>query len=143
MIGSARLLVRANAGLAAAYAATGDMARSKQLAVEATDQLEALTGETASAMLECSIPQLWLILAGTEARLGNLDAAAEYLGRARKLGWLDLPWLRIDPELRPLRGHPEFLSFVDELAAAPDVEIPMPNLTSALEGGLHSASGKA
>jgi hypothetical protein len=92
---------------------------------------------------ECSFPQLWLTLAATEVRLDNLDAAAADLARAREAGWLDLTWLRIDPELRPLRDHPAFLSFVEELASAPDSEIPTPRFDDARPADIQSASGTA
>jgi tetratricopeptide (TPR) repeat protein len=140
-VGSARLLIRINAGLAAAYAATGEMARARELAGEAAAQLESLAGQTATATFECSLPQLWLTLAATEVRLSNLDAAAACLTRARFLGWLDLPWLRIDPELRPLHGHPAFLSFVEELESAPDNGIPAPRFGAGGQAGPQSASG--
>ncbi len=139
-IGGARLLIRINAGLAAAHAATGDMARGRELATEAAAQLEGLAGQTVTATLECSLAQLWLCLAATEARLLNLEAAAAALERARSLGWLDLPWLRTDPELRPLHDLPAYLALVDELASAPEVEIPTP---TALRAAPQSASGTA
>jgi hypothetical protein len=64
------------------------------------------------------------------SRLGELDTAADCLNRARLLGWVDLPWLRTDPELAPLHGHPAFVLFVEQLAAAPDVEIAMPRFVT-------------
>jgi serine/threonine protein kinase/tetratricopeptide (TPR) repeat protein len=139
-IGGARLLIRINAGLAAAHAATGDMARGRELATEAAAQLEGLTGQTVTTTLECSLAQLWLCLAATEARLLNLDAAAAALERSRSLGWQDLPWLRQDPELRPLHHHPAYAAFVDQLASEPDVEIPTP---AALRSTPQSATGIA
>ena len=141
-VGGARLLIRINAGLAAAYAATGEMARAFELASEALVQLESLAGQTATATFECSFAQLWLTLAATEVRLGNLDAAAACLARARELGWLDLPWLNIDPELSPLHGHPAFVSFVEKLGSAPDPEIPLPRF-AARHAGPQLASGTA
>jgi hypothetical protein len=142
-VGSARLLIRINAGLASAYAATGEIGRARELAAEAAEQLEGLLGQTATATFECSYPQLWLTLAGTEVRLGNLDAAAIGLRRARDLGWLDLPWLRTDHELRLLHDHPMFVSFAEELASAPDTEIPMPRLRSGRQASVQLASGNA
>ena len=116
------------------------MARGRELAAEAAAQLEGLAEQTATATFECSLAQLWLCLAATEARLLNLDAAAVSLERARSLGWLDLPWLRTDPELRLLHHLPAYLAFVDELASAPEVEIPTP---AALRAAPQSASGTA
>jgi serine/threonine-protein kinase len=138
-MGGARILIRINAGLAAAHAATGDLVRGRELAGEAAAQLEGLEGQTVTATMECSLAQLWLCLAATEARLLNLEAASAYLQRARSLGWLDLPWLRTDPELRPLHDHSTFLAFVDELASAPDIEIPR----LAIRATPQSASGNA
>jgi serine/threonine protein kinase/tetratricopeptide (TPR) repeat protein len=142
-VGGARLLIRINAGLSAAYAATGEMTRAIELATEASTRLESLAGQTATATFECSLPQLWLTLAATEVRLGNFDAAGACLARARELGWLDLPWLNIDPELRPLHGHPAFLSFVEKLGSAPDSEIPLPRFGAPRHARPQFASGTA
>ena len=142
-VGSARLLIRINAGLAAAYAASGEMTRARDLAAEAAAQLESLAGQTATATFECSFSQLWLTLAATEVRLCNIDAAAASLQRARLLGWLDLPWLRVDPELLPLHSHTAYISFIDELASAPDTEIPVPRFGAGNRTGPQLSSGTA
>ena len=141
-IGSARLLIRIDAGLAAAYAAGGDLARGRELAADAAAQLEGLAGQTATTTFECSFAQLWLTLAVAELRLGNPDAAAACLVRARENGWMDLPWLRTDPELHPLHGHPAYVAFVQELASAPDCDIP-PCRFAAGRTGPQFASGTA
>jgi serine/threonine protein kinase/tetratricopeptide (TPR) repeat protein len=122
--GSVRLMIRINAGLAAAYAAIGDQARGWELADEAAAQIENLAGQTATATFECSFAQLWLSVAVAEIRLGNLEGAAVCLARSRENGWLDAAWLRNDPELRPLAGNPNFIAFVQELESAPEPEIP-------------------
>jgi hypothetical protein len=119
------------------------MTRAIELATEASTRLESLAGQTATATFECSLPQLWLTLAATEVRLGNFDAAGACLARARELGWLDLPWLNIDPELRPLHGHPAFLSFVEKLGSAPDSEIPLPRFGAPRHARPQFASGTA
>jgi hypothetical protein len=75
---------------------------------------------------ECSVAQLNLSLAATQLRMGNIDSAAKFLVRAHETGWLDLPWLLIDPELEPLRNHPEFRSFVEELQSAECPDFPLP-----------------
>jgi serine/threonine protein kinase len=136
-VGGARLLIRINAGLSAAYAAASEMERARELALEAATELESVAGQSATTTFECSVAQLCLTLAAAESRLGNLDLAADYLNRARVSGWADLHWLRTDPELHALRGHPAFTLFVEQLASAPEVAIPMPRFRSAPQ----SASG--
>src|SRR6185295_483559 len=61
--GGARLLIRIDAGLAAAYAAAGDVERARELADEAAAQLEAVSGQSATTTIECSLAQLCLVLA--------------------------------------------------------------------------------
>ena len=138
-VGGVRLLIRINAGLACAYALTGDPARARELADEAAAQIESLAGQTATATFECSFAQLWLALACARVRLGDSEAAADCLRRAREAGWLDAAWLRTDPELRALRDHPVFLACVRELEAAPPT--PLPVLPYAGGMGPDSASG--
>jgi TolB-like protein/predicted Ser/Thr protein kinase len=122
--GSARLLIRIDTGLACAYARLGDQERARQLADAAAAQIGSLDGQTATATFECSFALLWLGLACAQVRLGDLEAAVASLERAHQSGWLDAAWLRIDPELRPLRDHRVFRGFVEELDAAPPVVLP-------------------
>jgi tetratricopeptide (TPR) repeat protein len=125
VVGSVRLLIRIDLGLACAYAVTGDTARARELADEAAAQIKSLAGQIATATFECSFAQLWLNLACAWIRLGNLEVASDCLERARESGWLDAAWLRTDPELQALRDHPVFLRFVQELDAAPAVSVPL------------------
>ncbi len=127
IVGSARLLVRASAGLAAAYAGTGDRDRAHELARDAAGQLAAVTGQTATVTFESSLAQLHLLLTVTMLRLGDEAAAAGHMERARELGWRDLPWLLADPELRPLHGHAVYLSTIDGLRAAAGFDVPIPS----------------
>ena len=116
IVGAQRLLIRTNAGLAAAYFSTGESSRARELVEEATAQLEIVAAQSMTVTIECSVPQLNLSLAATQIHMGNIDGAVKFLVRARETGWLDLPWLLIDPELEPLRNHPKrFRSFVEEL----------------------------
>jgi serine/threonine protein kinase/cytochrome c-type biogenesis protein CcmH/NrfG len=133
-LGSARLLIRIDAGLAAAYAVTGDMGRARELAYDARARLEGQSGQVATAAFECSSAQLWLTLACAEIRLGNREGGAGCLARAREYGWLDGAWLRADPELHPLRDHPIFLAFVEEAEAmpAPVLSLQRPGSTSGM-----------
>ena len=102
IVGSSRLLIRAAAGLAAAYAATGDAARARELVLDASQQLEAVAGQTASVTFECGLAQLHLSLASAYHRLGDDASASTHLGGAIDAGWSDLAWLGLDPELSPL-----------------------------------------
>jgi eukaryotic-like serine/threonine-protein kinase len=126
ILGGARLSMRANTGLAAAYAAEGNAVRARELMADVPQQLETLAAQTVTTTFECSIPQLWLSLAVAEVRLGELQTAATYLERARKTGWLDFVFLRNDPELRPLHDHPSFDVVVAELPDVSGVAFPMP-----------------
>jgi serine/threonine protein kinase/tetratricopeptide (TPR) repeat protein len=117
-VGSARLMIRINAGMSASYAATGDVARARELADEARRQIKAIEGQTATATFECSFAQLWLILAAVELRLGESDRAIACLLKAREMGWMDAVWLRLDPELEGLRMSSEWEDFVRDLEAA-------------------------
>jgi hypothetical protein len=108
---------------------------------DAMAKLEGLAEQTATSTFECSLAQLWLAFAVSEIRLNNIDLAAAHLARARELGWLDLPWLHNDPELRPLHDHAVYRAFVEELASAPDCEIPMPRFAS--ESSPQLASGNS
>jgi serine/threonine protein kinase len=139
--GSARLMIRINAGLASAYAITGDVARGRELADEAAAQILGLAGQTATSTLECSFAQLWMSLAAAEIHLGNVEGAALCVERAREQGWLDGVWLRNDPGFRALHEHPVYLAFVQELEAAPPTEIPP--LPIGDERAPQSASGSA
>jgi len=139
--GSTRLLIRVNAGLAAAYAAAGEMERAEELASEAATQLQSLAGQTATVTFECSLAQLWLCIAVTEVRLGRIEAAAESLTHAHESGWLDGRWLSTDPELSSLHGHSAYVSFLEELASAPETEIAIPAITAAQRPEHQSASG--
>jgi predicted negative regulator of RcsB-dependent stress response len=125
-LGGVRLHIRIDSGLAATYAMSGDLSRARELATAAVGQLETVAEQTTTATFECSLAQLWLILAATFVRLGELSTAATFLARARAKGWQDLPWLTIDPELGLLRETPEYNSFTDALMSAPAVEIVMP-----------------
>ena len=140
MLGGERLSIRADAGLAAAYAATGEMTRSTELVAQAVAELERLSCQSATATFECSVSQLWLILAAAIARLPDLQTAARFMTRAQQTGWLDLQWLKTDPELQPLHHHPAYLSFVEELAAAPATSIPMPNFNDSSHSKPYSTS---
>jgi serine/threonine-protein kinase len=129
-VGSGRLTVRIDGGLAAAYAVAGDAERAQQLVERATAELEGPVSQPVNATIECSLAQLWMTMATAELRLGHPDAAARCLVRAREKGWQDGVWLRVDPELGPLHDRPEYIAFADSLASPPEIEMPARQLAS-------------
>jgi serine/threonine-protein kinase len=128
IVGSVRLLIRVNASLASAYAATGETARAIELLDEARTALAGPATLPSAATIECSLAQLQLCIATAEVRVGQLEQAEASLDRARQLGWLDAHWLRNDPELRPLARSGAFELFVNELESAPAVHIALPEI---------------
>jgi hypothetical protein len=134
-LGSLRLLIRVNASLASAYAASGDTTRAIELLEEARTALQGSATQPSAATIECSLAQLWLCVAAAELHLGRRRSAEASLDQARELGWLDLQWLRTDLELRPLAGSVAFERFVKELESAPECSVRLPDFTVAQASG--------
>lgn len=128
IVGQQRLLIRVGAGLAGAYAATGDRGRARELVEDAAGQVTEAARNISTVTFESGLAQLHLSIAVALVRLEDLPAAALHLGRARESAWRDLGWLRTDPELRPLHGHPAYDAMITELSASPPVDIPVPSL---------------
>jgi serine/threonine-protein kinase len=126
MLGAHRLLMRAVAGLGAAYAASGDLDRARELRGEAAELLESIVGRFPTMVFECSVPQLCLTLAVLDVRLRDLDNAASLIVRAVEFGWRDWRWLLADPEFEQVRSLPAFRAALERLQAAPPIEIPLP-----------------
>jgi hypothetical protein len=126
IVGSPRLMIRVNAGLAAAYAASGNAERATELAAQAAEEMRGPAALPQNVTFECSVAQLWLSLAVAEARLGRIDMAAAHVRRAYETGWLDWTWVRTDPELRPLARDEAFRSVLDDLACRHEQDFPAP-----------------
>jgi TolB-like protein/tetratricopeptide (TPR) repeat protein len=124
--GSARLLARATAGLAAGYGAAGDLSRGRELLDEAASQVKACVGQTVSVTFECGLAHLFLTVAAAEVRLGSNDAAAGYIRRAQDAGWMDAAWLTTNPEFQPLLEHADFNAVVESLRVQDPIDIPLP-----------------
>jgi serine/threonine-protein kinase len=124
--GSARLMIRADAGLAAAYAGVGQHERGRQLAEQAAATLQEVAAHTGTITFECGLGQLCLNLAVAEVRLGSLDRAANRLARAVTSGWRDAVWLSVDPELHQLHDHPVASAAMALLQgeASPHIDVP-------------------
>jgi hypothetical protein len=125
-VGGARLRIRIDTGLAAAYAGTGEASRARELIDAVVQSMVSVAQQFATVSFECSLAQLWLSLAAAYLRIGETDMAGGCLARASEAGWSDLIWLNSDPELRPLHHDARFLRFVKKLTLSPAVEVPVP-----------------
>jgi tetratricopeptide (TPR) repeat protein len=113
-----RTAARAQAGLAAAYAANGDRARAGELlgrAMQAARDSELPEHSAAAA----SLAELYWSMAVGCARLGDAARTLEMTRSAVRSGWLDAAWMERDPELRMLREEKEFRQLVEEVRRAP------------------------
>jgi DNA-binding winged helix-turn-helix (wHTH) protein/Flp pilus assembly protein TadD len=115
-----RIAARAQAGLAAAYAAHGDRARARELlgrAMQAARDSELPEHNAAAA----SLAELYWAMAVGCARIGDGAETLEMVRSAVRTGWRDAAWMEQDPELRVVRGEPEFRQLVEEVRRAPKV----------------------
>lgn len=126
IVGSPRLMIRVIAGLAAAYAASGDTERATEIAMQAAEEMQGPAALAQNITFECSLAQLWLTLAVAEVRLNRMDRAVDHLRRCCNAGWVDVQWLRTDPELRPLANQATFMALLENLASTPEQKFPTP-----------------
>lgn len=115
-----RIAARAQAGLAAAYAASGDRARAADLLFRALQTAhESEKPEHAAAA--ASLAELYWSIAAAFSRLGDARQTIEELRSAIRAGWRDPEWMARDPELTLVRDEFEFRSLLDELRQVPRV----------------------
>lgn len=119
-MGHARLCVRAQAGLALAYALQGDRDRATGLLSKAIETAEA-SKSIADSVPVVSLAEQFYTIAAAHIGLGAAQDAMRALIRATASGWRDAEWLRRDPLLGPLRGSPDFARIVDSAARFPPV----------------------
>jgi DNA-binding winged helix-turn-helix (wHTH) protein len=115
-----RIAARAQAGLAAAYAANGDRTRAGEplgRAMLAARDSELPEHSAAAA----SLAELYWSMAVGCARLGDAAGTLEMTRSAVRSGWLDAAWMERDPELRLVREEVEFRQLVEEVRRAPKV----------------------
>jgi tetratricopeptide (TPR) repeat protein len=115
-----RIAARAQAGLAAAYAANGDRGRAAELlgrAMQAARDSELPEHNAAAA----SLADLYWSMAVGCARLSDAAGTLEMTRSAVRSGWLDAAWMERDPELRMVREEVEFRQLVEEVRRAPRV----------------------
>jgi len=123
MLGSARIQVRATAGMSATYAALGDTARAAPLLAQAEALLEEVIPQTGTAAGGTLASDICHAVAIAQVRNGHAAAALCSLEQAADSGWLDWRWLNTDPELVSLRGEARFQVLVERLSRLPPVEL--------------------
>jgi tetratricopeptide (TPR) repeat protein len=115
-----RTAARAQAGLAAAYAASGDRVRAGDLLCRALQTArESELPEHAAAA--ASMAELYWSIATGFARLGDTRQTIEALRSAIRMGWRDPEWMAHDPELASARDAFGFRSLLEELRRAPQI----------------------
>lgn len=120
MMGHARLCVRAQAGLATAYALQGDRDRAAGLLAKAVELAEASIS-IAHSVPVVTLPEQFYAIATAHTALGATQDAVRALRCAVVSGWRDAKWLRQDPLLERLRGSSELEGVVDAAARFPPV----------------------
>ncbi len=132
MLGRQRVLARILAGLSSVYAAQGDSQRAGEL-LEQVDSLLIEIGHVPQSWIwEGFIGQLYYATAAAYARLGNPEAALDYLEKAAAGGWRDAHWLASDPELAALRPQNRFQALLKNLELLPVLEFrPSASLSAA------------
>ena len=113
-----RIAARAQAGLAAAYAAVGERRKSEDLlarAIQTTQESESQEHSAAAA----SLAELYWSLAAGCVRIGDPAQAIEMARRAVQAGWRDAAWMEHDSELNSVRSDAEFVCLVEFVHSAP------------------------
>jgi len=119
-MGHARLCVRAQAGLALAYASQGDRDRATGLLSKAVETADACTS-VSHAVPVVSLAEQFYTISAAHMGLGGTQDAMRALIRAVASGWRDAEWIRRDPSLAPLRRTPEIAAVMDFAAHFPPV----------------------
>jgi tetratricopeptide (TPR) repeat protein len=109
-----RHAARAQAGLAAAYAATGEEDRARHLMSQAEPRLESCSGLQMSTAAT-NMAELRHAFAVVYVRLRDPQRAIVHLRDAFHSGWHDVVGLQRDPEMEPLRTQPSFGSLLEEI----------------------------
>ncbi len=130
MLGRQRVLTRTLAGMAAVYAAQGEISQARKLLDEAAQYLTEIARTPQSWLWEGALGQLHYALAAANARLGECDAALLCLEKAIESGWRDAHWLASDPELSSLFSHARFQALQENLKRLPVLEF-MPSSSPA------------
>lgn len=114
ILGQERHAARAQAGLAAAYAATGEEDRARHLLSQAEPRLESCSRLQMSTAAT-NMAELRHAFAVAYVRLKDPQRAIAHLRDAFHSGWHDVVGLQRDSEMAPLRTQPPFLSLLEEI----------------------------
>ncbi len=102
MLGNERVLTRALAGVASAYAAQSERIPAQGPARQAASHLDQLSRPPQTWVWEGSMPQFCYALATACERLEDTGTALNLLEKAVEKGWRDGHWLEADPEMAAL-----------------------------------------
>jgi len=114
-----RIAARAQAGLAAAYAAGGDPARALGL-LERASTIASESESLEHAAAAASMPEVYWTIAAAWTRLGEREQALAALQSAVRTGWRDTAWIERDPEFALLRSSQAFQSLLGKRSLAFD-----------------------
>lgn len=115
-----RIAARAQAGLAAAYASTGERSRAEDLLERATT-LARHSEATEHSAAAATMGELYWTIGSASARLEQRTWALDALRNAIRTGWRDAAWLDVDPEFESLRHTDAFRQLTDEVRRWPGV----------------------
>ena len=127
MVGNIRLGIRAQAGMAAAYAELKERDRAEQHATDVSTRVRNLNFSSWSLGLPLS--QLYYSIASAQWRLGLPGEAITSLGRAVDAGFVDRLWFEADPEWRSLREGEEYRELAERLRLIPPVMLDLSRVT--------------
>jgi tetratricopeptide (TPR) repeat protein len=119
MLGNQRILTRALAGMASAYAALGDRARASQLLQQGAQHLDSILSNPGTFIHGVCTFELCHALAVACLRLDDVSGACGFLQTAVEKGWRDLPWLQSDPELASLQSNSLFQTLIERMRRFP------------------------
>jgi tetratricopeptide (TPR) repeat protein len=125
VIGSPRLMLRANSGLAAAHALTNDRERALEIKLAVVSELRDSPPSASTATFESSMAQLWMCLAVAQVYTGDLNEAAASVVRACDFGWHDCQWLETSCFFEQIRAVESFSAALARLRSASQFELPL------------------
>jgi tetratricopeptide (TPR) repeat protein len=121
MAGNIRLRIRAQAGMAAAYAVQGEHRSSRQHLEEALSRLRGL--DVSSWVFDLAAGQLHYSIASAHLRTNSPEEALHSLNAAIDAGFADAKWLATDPEWELLHDRADYLSVLERIRMIPPLNI--------------------